>query len=105
MRKEILFIFLTISFFTSCASKKTIGLNEVSKISIPDKWEIEIASSIDLNEKWWEEFNDPILNRYLTTFLDKNIDIEKVMLNTRKARCRIVYIKFISNIFRKHKWV
>ena len=86
MRKEILFIFLIISFFTSCASKKTIGLNEVSNISIPDKWEIEIASSIDLNEKWWEEFNDPILNRYLTTFLDKNIDIEKVMLNTRKAK-------------------
>ena len=78
---------LSILFITtSCATKNSLTLDEKSNIKIPDEWERSIASNIDLNEKWWEDFNDPILNNYLSTFLDKNIDIEKTMINTRKAK-------------------
>lgn len=82
MKYYLLFIAL---FLNGCAFRKAITPDEIINIPIPSDWEINISNNLQ-NENWWNEFNDPILDNFLNDFIENNINIEKAMLNTRKAK-------------------
>ena len=82
MKHYFLFIAIILS---GCASKKAITPNQIINIPTPIAWELNISNSIQ-DESWWKEFNDPTLNEFLNEFIDKNMSLEKAMLNTRKAK-------------------
>ena len=83
MMKKI--IFLTTFTLFSCASQKPIEPNQVLDFDVPEKWEVSISQNLDFDQDWWKIFNDDNLNSYLIEFMDENINLEKAMLNTRKA--------------------
>ena len=79
-------IFLISLIFFGCASQKPIEPNEVLDFDIPEQWEVSISQNLDFDQEWWKIFNDDNLNSYLIEFMDENINLEKAMLNTRKAK-------------------
>ena len=79
-------IFLISLIFFGCASQKPIEPNEVLDFDIPEQWEVSISQNLDFDQEWWKIFNDDNLNSYLVEFMDENINLEKAMLNTRKAK-------------------
>ena len=79
-------IFLITLFFFSCASQKPIEPNQVVDFDVPEKWEVNISQNLDFDQKWWNIFNDDNLNSFVVEFMDENINLEKAMLNTRKAK-------------------
>ena len=78
------FLFIVI-ILNACASKKAISPDNLVNIPTPTSWELNISDSIQ-GENWWLEFNDETLNKFLEEFIDNNINLEKAMLNTRKAK-------------------
>lgn len=83
MRKIIIFLIL---FFLSCASQEPIKPNQALDFDIPEQWEVNISQNLDFNQKWWDIFNDDNLNSFMIEFMGENINLEKAMLNTRKAK-------------------
>ena len=79
-------IFLTTLFFFGCASQKPIEPNQVVDFDVPEQWEVNISQNLDFEQEWWNIFNDDNLNSYMVEFMDENINLEKAMLNTRKAK-------------------
>ena len=67
MKKYFLLIAIILN---GCASKKAISPDDVINIPTPTSWELNISSSIQ-QENWWYEFNDPILNKFLDEFLSQ----------------------------------
>ncbi|MBC63991.1 MAG: hypothetical protein CL746_06745 [Chloroflexi bacterium] len=82
--KRVLFISTII--LIGCAVKKPIDPQRVIEFNIPEDWEINIEESIQNNEDWWKEFQDENLDLYLEKFISQNLNLEKAMLNTRKAK-------------------
>ena len=83
-------IFLTTLFFFGCASQKPIEPNQVVDFDVPEQWEVNISQNLDFEQVWWNIFNDDNLNSYMVEFMDENINLEKAMLNTRKAKQALV---------------
>ena len=83
MRKKIFFSAL---IFFSCASKNPLNPENIIDIKIPLEWELSISESINFSENWWNNFDDDNLSLYMNEFMDENINLEKAMLNTRKAK-------------------
>ena len=83
MNRIILLITL---FIFGCASQKPIEPNQVVDFDVPEKWEVNISQNLDFDQKWWNIFNDDNLNSFVVEFMDENINLEKAMLNTRKAK-------------------
>ena len=83
-------IFLTTLFFFGCASQKPIEPNQVVDFDVPEQWEVNISQNLDFEQEWWNIFNDDNLNSYMVEFMDENINLEKAMLNTRKAKQALV---------------
>ena len=79
-------IFLITLFFFGCASQKSIEPNQVVNFDVPEQWEVNISQNLDFEKEWWNIFNDDNLNSYMIEFMDENINLEKAMLNTRKAK-------------------
>ena len=79
-------ILLIILFIFGCASQKPIEPNQVVDFDVPEKWEVNISQNLDFDQKWWNIFNDDNLNSFVVEFMDENINLEKAMLNTRKAK-------------------
>ena len=79
-------IFLISLIFFGCASQKPIEPNQVLDFDVPEQWEVSISQNLDFDQEWWEIFNDDNLNSFLIEFMDENINLEKAMLNTRKAK-------------------
>ena len=79
-------IFVTIFIILGCASQKPIEPNQVLDFDVPEQWEINISQNLDFDQKWWNIFNDDNLNSFMIEFMDENINLEKAMLNTRKAK-------------------
>ena len=82
--KKIIFL-LTFLIF-SCASQKPFEPNQVLDFDVPEKWEIDISQNLDFDQEWWNIFNDKNLDSFMIEFMDDNINLEKAMLNTRKAK-------------------
>ena len=83
MRK--IFFFSALIFF-SCASKNPLNPENIIDIKIPLEWELSVSESINFSENWWNNFDDDNLSLYMNEFMDENINLEKAMLNTRKAK-------------------
>ena len=79
-------ILLITLFIFGCASQKPIEPNQVVDFDVPEQWEINISQNLDFDQKWWSIFNDDNLNSFVVEFMDENINLEKAMLNTRKAK-------------------
>ena len=79
-------IFLLTFIILGCASQKPIEPNQVLDFDVPEQWEINISQNLDFDQKWWNIFNDDNLNSFMIEFMDENINLEKAMLNTRKAK-------------------
>ena len=54
--------------------------------NIPEDWSISSPVTINISDIWWNEFQDEQLNQFLEQFLEKNINLEQAMINTRKAK-------------------
>jgi NodT family efflux transporter outer membrane factor (OMF) lipoprotein len=79
------YFLLLVIILNGCASKKAISPDKIINIPTPTSWELNISDSIQ-QENWWNEFNDSTLNEFLDEFLNNNINLEKTMLNTRRAK-------------------
>jgi multidrug efflux system outer membrane protein len=79
------YFLLLVIILNGCASKKAMSPDKIINIPIPTSWELNISNSIQ-QENWWNEFNDSTLNEFLDEFLNNNINLEKTMLNTRRAK-------------------
>ena len=79
-------ILLITLYIFGCASQKPIEPNQVVDFDVPEKWEVNISQNLDFDQKWWNIFNDDNLNSFVVEFMDENINLEKAMLNTRKAK-------------------
>ena len=79
-------ILLITLFIFGCASQKPIEPNQVIDFDVPEQWEVNISQNLDFDQKWWSIFNDDNLNSFVVEFMDENINLEKAMLNTRKAK-------------------
>ena len=79
-------IFLITLFILSCASQKPIEPKQVLDFDVPEQWEVNISQDLDFDKEWWNIFNDNNLNSFLIEFMDENINLEKAMINTRKAK-------------------
>ena len=79
-------IFLISLIFFGCASQKPFEPYQVLDFDVPEQWEVSISQNLDFDQEWWKIFNDDSLNSYLIEFMDENINLEKAMLNTRKAK-------------------
>jgi len=77
---------IIVLFLISCATQKTIDPDTVIESQIPKTWESELSITPNISEIWWNEFQDENLNQFLSTFLEKNINLEQAMLNTRIAK-------------------
>ena len=73
-------------FIIGCATQKAIDPETVLDSQIPESWESNISIAPNISEIWWNEFQDENLNKFLSTFLEKNINLEQAMLNTRIAK-------------------
>ena len=79
-------IFLITLFILSCASQKPIEPKQVLDFDVPEQWEVNISQDLDFDKEWWNIFNDNNLNSFIIEFMDENINLEKAMINTRKAK-------------------
>ena len=79
-------IFLITLFILSCASQKPIEPKQVLDFDVPEQWEVNISQDLDFDKEWWNIFNDNNLNSFLIEFMDENVNLEKAMINTRKAK-------------------
>ena len=87
---------LLVMLLTSCASKKAIEPKSILN-NIPENWGINTPVTINISDIWWNEFQDEKLNQFLNQFLEKNINLEQAMLNTRVAKQASVIST--SNVF------
>lgn len=85
MKNYILRVLL-ILVLIGCASKKAMNPQDMGVDNIPENWANEIPITINISDIWWNEFQDENLNQFLSQFLDKNINLEQAMLNTRIAK-------------------
>ncbi|MCL6421100.1 efflux transporter outer membrane subunit [Aestuariirhabdus haliotis] len=65
--------FSCITLMTGCV----IGPDyERPEVEVPEQWRIDYRSASDLtNAKWWQQFNDPVLDGLIETALKENLDI------------------------------
>ena len=46
------------------------------EVVMPEAWRIDYSSAEDLsNARWWQQFNDPVLDELIETALKENLDI------------------------------
>lgn len=59
--------------FTGC----TVGPDyERPDVSMPGDWRVNYSTAEDIiNTKWWQQFNDPVLDKLIETALQENLDI------------------------------
>jgi outer membrane protein, multidrug efflux system len=73
MRKVIVFL-----FFALLVSGCVMGPNyQRPAVDAPEKWRFEEKEVKDIvNTKWWEQFNDPVLNELVDISLQENKDVK-----------------------------
>lgn len=61
------------------------------KVEIPAQWQAENAAPITLDaaqdiDGWWQQFHDPLLERWIADVLARNSDLASAGLKTQRAR-------------------
>ena len=85
-------IFILLIFLSSCIRPHYTP----QLVNTPEQWRFETDEGDTLcNVKWWEQFNDPILNTFILTALRNNQDLQVAI-----ARVQEYYARYgISNSF------
>ena len=83
-KKELLIIFAVSLFISSCM----VGPNfSRPQVELPGKFRFSEESSKEIvNLKWWELFNDPLLQTLVNTALDENKDVRIAISRIEQAR-------------------
>jgi outer membrane protein, multidrug efflux system len=64
---------LAATLFAGCAAGPDY---ERPSVVVPERWRIEGQQAVDIaNPRWWEQFNDPALDRLIVTALRENQDL------------------------------
>jgi len=57
------------------------------EVPVPKRWS-EPASRIKPADKWWQTFNDPILDRLITDAIAANLDLKQALVRVKDARAQ-----------------
>ncbi|TDU81109.1 NodT family efflux transporter outer membrane factor (OMF) lipoprotein [Prosthecobacter fusiformis] len=75
-------------FVAACTSVK----RHESDLAVPGKWQEKGSSSVPLNTgalaKWWQRFNDPVLNQLIAESLQSSPDLRTAMARIDESRAR-----------------
>lgn len=57
-------------------------------VSTPKQWSVPIATTPQVKalEKWWQNFNDPILNQLIIDAINTNLDLKQTLERVKDAR-------------------
>ncbi|MEI6707236.1 MAG: efflux transporter outer membrane subunit [Methylococcales bacterium] len=57
-------------------------------VSTPKQWSVPIATTPQVKalEKWWQNFNDPILNQLIIDAINANLDLKQTLERVKDAR-------------------
>ena len=78
-------LILSTILITSCADTITTKNLSVTN-SIPDIWKQSIPQPSDVTGKWWEAFQDTILNKVFTEFNSNSPDLKSITSRLEMAR-------------------
>ena len=81
--KNILILFTIL--LSSCADTITTKNLSVTQ-SIPEVWKYSISESSEVTGKWWEAFQDTILNKVYTEFNSNSPDLKSIVSRLEMAR-------------------
>lgn len=81
MKNKIAVLILMTIFFNGCSNLE----KDYNKISNETVFYKNIASQYKLDTKWWLEYNDEQLNRFIEIGLENNKDLLKAAININKA--------------------
>jgi multidrug efflux system outer membrane protein len=72
--RRALFSIVLLSFVAACT---VVGPDyERPQTDMPDAWRVDYPQAAELaNARWWEQFNDPVLNALIDTALRENRDL------------------------------
>lgn len=82
--RKSLFTLLLLSALTGCASQPKPAL---PRVEIPPANESSPALA-SLAQRWWESFEDPVLNRLMTDALRDNLDLASAVERVREVRAQ-----------------
>jgi NodT family efflux transporter outer membrane factor (OMF) lipoprotein len=59
-------------------------------VPVPKQWSVPTATSPQVKalEKWWQNFNDPILNQLVIDAINANLDLKQTLDRIKDARAR-----------------
>src|SRR5687767_678000 len=70
-----------------CLAGCMVGPNyRTPEVCVADTWDEQQADSSDPVEKWWELFEDDLLNKYICFAVQQNYDLQIAEANILKAR-------------------
>jgi len=75
---------LAIALMTGCSS--VTKFEPLQDVSIPETWSEASGVSIQKDEPWWKEFNDPLLDTLIDQALQTNSDFAVAVIRVRRAR-------------------
>lgn len=69
----------------------TVGPDYVRpQVDSPEKWRVDYASAADVsNLRWWEQFDDPVLNGLIDTALRENKDVRIAAARVEEFSARV----------------
>ncbi len=69
----------------------TVGPDYVRpQVESPEQWRVDYAAASDVaNTRWWEQFNDPVLNELIDTALRENKDVRIAAARVEEFAARV----------------
>ncbi len=98
-RSTLITGFSTIAFITLTGCT-TVG-PEFKPIAteLPENWQFKENSNIEINESWWEGFNDPVLDKLITISHQENLSLREALLRIVEARA-VLGVTNANNLLR-----
>lgn len=95
MTKKENFIFFLLLILGGCSSVPSLSLREVE--TLPQLSQEQKEKSLKFSDdKWWKNYNDPLLNSLVKTILENNRSIDIALLNLEKSDQYINYVRGIN---------
>ncbi|MBV5316279.1 MAG: efflux transporter outer membrane subunit [Desulfobulbaceae bacterium] len=76
---------LLVLLLTGCATQVKTPY-QTPAVTLPPAWGQQSAAGTPLQERWWEAFGDPVLNRLVTEALQRNNDLAAATILVRRAQ-------------------